>query len=363
MRIAHVFKDAYPPLIAGITRYIHDLANAQADAGHAVEVVVAGVRRSRVETLPSGVVLQRCREFGRALSSPLSPMLVAAIRDLDADVVHLHMPNPVGELGALLNRHPITSVVHFHAQLGKQSGLAPVYGPLLRRTLRRASRVIVGSDPMADVPELAGVRHKVHVIQYGISPGLVDPTPAERPALPPLRVLFVGRLVYYKGVDVLLDALRALPDATATLIGDGPLRGEIEQLAAGGELRGRVRVLGALDDDALLGAYRSHHVFVLPSVSRAEAFGLAMAEAMANRLPVISTALGTGTDWVNLDELTGLVVPPGDTDRLAKAIDRLADPGLRATYGAAARDRARGLFCFDRHVERVLDLYEEARQL
>lgn len=356
MKIVHVFKDFYPPLAAGITRYIHDVAVEAACRGAEVEVHVAGVHRSRRDELAGGVIVHRHREFGRLLSSPLAPGLPLEVRALRADVIHVHMPNPLGELGALLNRKaPL--VVSFHAQLGRQRALEPIYGPLRRRVLDRAAEILVSSERMGQAPELCTAAGKTRVLPYGVSPGLVDDGDRVTPRDDKLRVLFVGRLVYYKGLDVLLRAVARVDAARLTIVGDGPDRRPLEAMTDRLGLRDRVGFLGLVDDQQLRVAYREHDVLVLPSVSRAEAFGLAAAEAMANGLPVISTALGTGTDWVNIDGESGLVTRANDPDALADALDRLRCGELRRQLGDGARRRAETHFSFHRHMDALMDSY------
>jgi rhamnosyl/mannosyltransferase len=87
---------------------------------------------------------------------------------------------------------------------------------------------------------------------------------------------------------------------------------------------------------------------------------MAMTEAMANGLPAISTALGTATDWVNLDGCTGFVVPPNDVVALTVAIEKLRDGRLRARLGAQAAQRATALFSFDEHIADLEEIYHEA---
>ena len=118
----------------------------------------------------------------------------------------------------------------------------------------------------------------------------------------------------YKGVEFLLRALTE-SDVAAVIIGDGPLRGSLEDLATGLGVDSRTFFLGAVDDGALAAWYGACDIFVLPSVTRAEAFGLVQLEAMARGKPVISTRIETGVPWVNLDGYTGLTVPPSDGAR------------------------------------------------
>ena len=360
MKIVHVFKDFYPPLAAGITCYIADVSDAMAQRGHDVEVHVAGVRNSRRDRLPSGVIVHRHREIIRALSMPVAPGLVGEVRSLDADIVHVHLPNPIGELGVALNRQA-RIVCTFHAQLGRQRALEPLYAPLRRRLFDRTHSILASGEAMASVPELSRHREKVRVLAYGVSPRLVSSaTPAPKTKGQQLRALFVGRLVYYKGIDVLLRALALVPDATLVIIGDGADRARLESLAIELGIDGRTRFAGSVPDQELAEAYENADIFALPSISRAEAFGMAMAEAMANGLPAISTALGTGTDWVNVDGVTGIVVAAGDVSALAQAIEQMREPTLREALGRGAAQRAQLLFSFDDHVDQLEAVYREA---
>jgi rhamnosyl/mannosyltransferase len=171
-------------------------------------------------------------------------------------------------------------------------------------------------------------------------------------------VLFVGRLRYYKGVDVLLRAARDI-HARIAIVGDGPYEAPLKTVHRQLELHDRVEFLGAQNEFELLALYRAANVCVLPSTHRSEALGLAMIEAMASGRAVVSTELGTGTSWVNQHGTTGLVVPPGDAASLAAAINLLLDDAAMAErFGAAARERAQREFSHEVMAARVLRVYE-----
>jgi rhamnosyl/mannosyltransferase len=170
-------------------------------------------------------------------------------------------------------------------------------------------------------------------------------------------VLAVGRLVYYKGMDVLLEALAATTGPRLVIVGDGPLRPRLNAIAERLGVAGRVLWLGTLSDDDLAAAYYASQVFVLPSVAPSEAFGIVQVEAMAAGLPVVSTKLGTGVEEVNRDGETGITVRPSNTGELASAITRLVDDlALRQRFGAQAREHAQG-FSPERLLVRYRDLY------
>jgi rhamnosyl/mannosyltransferase len=248
--------------------------------------------------------------------------------------------------------------------VARNPALQPVYRVLQRRVLTQARVVLVSTPAMSEEWELTSIRRNVTVLPFGVSPRLLAPECSDRAREwrrdHHLRLLFVGRLVSYKGLDVLLEALKCCsPDVTLTIAGTGPLRADLEAQAARLRLGDQVSFAGRVTDGQLVELYRSHDVFVMPSVSRAEAFGLAMAEAMANGLPAVSTRLGTGTDWVNIDGETGVVVAPDDPRALSGAINQLKDTDLRTRLGRAARARAQGTFGFSHHLDELVAIYDD----
>jgi rhamnosyl/mannosyltransferase len=251
----------------------------------------------------------------------------------------------------------------------RQAGLLRFYKPVMKQVLKRADAIVVGSPPMKNSVHLAHHHAKLHIIPYGIPLDrfLAPPTaveiervreryPAITASLPAL--LFVGRLRYYKGLNVLLEAL---PDLQAQLliVGIGPMLDEWQARARTCGVADRVAWLGEVPDADLPALYHHAQVFVLPATHPSEAFGLVQLEAMASGIPTVCTELGTGTSWVTLDDQTGYVVPPNDSRALADAIRRLlADPVRRRAMGAAARQRARSEFSLERLTERMEALYE-----
>jgi len=222
-----------------------------------------------------------------------------------------------------------------------------LYRPFLRRVLRRASRIVVSSpNLMEHAAELQDFRDKCVVIPFGIDVDRLKPTAvidgkaADIAArFPRPRVLFVGRLVEYKGVEYLIRAMEQV-DASALIVGDGPLRNSLEVLANGTNAKDRIHFPGHLSDDEVIAHLRACDVFVLPSITRAETFGIVQLEAMACGKPVVSTDLPSGVPWVNQHRQTGLVVPPADAVALRAALDALlGDEPLRRELGEAGRRR------------------------
>ncbi|MCS7179200.1 MAG: glycosyltransferase [Anaerolineae bacterium] len=358
MVILHLYKD-YPPVLGGIENHIRVLAEAQARAGHRAIVLVCDPGRRTTIREENGVQVIRAGRLATAASMPLSlaqPLLLARFRP---DVVHIHSPYPLGEVANhFLGRARATVITH-HSDVVRQRGWLRLYGPLLRRVLARADRIIATSPRYVESsPWLRRVREKCVVVPLGVDHRRFVPPPV--PYDGPPTLLFVGRLRYYKGLDTLVDALTDLPGVYLNVVGEGPMREVWAAQAARRGLADRVRFLGEVDEADLPAIYHRAHLFVLPANARAEAFGTVLLEAMASGLPCITTEVGTGTSWVVQDGVTGRVVPPQDPRALAAAIRHLLDaPDLRARMGQAGRARVEAEFTQEQMVARVEEVYRE----
>lgn len=373
MHVAFINKYFYPPHLGGIEHHLNMLATGlAARPGTHVDAIVANEGAATVRELVGGVeVLRVGRSFAYA-STPVAPEMGAAIRAAvtgpdRADLFHLMFPYPWGEFSWLTSGSPGPSVLTYHSDIVRQRFLGAAYAPFLRRVLSRVDRIIVGSPPMIEnSAALAPFADKCRVVPFGIETERFEATPATIARAAQLRrgherpvVLFVGRLIYYKGVDVLVRAMRDVP-ADLVMIGRGPLEPELRTLADELGIADRVHFVPPVDDAELAAWYRAADVFCLPSVARSEAYGLVQLEAHASGTPVVSTDLPTGVPWVNQSGDTGLVVPPGDVAALASALrELLADDALRTAMGERARQRALAEFTVTAMVERTLAVYDE----
>ncbi|MDQ3435062.1 MAG: glycosyltransferase [Actinomycetota bacterium] len=360
MKVAHVYKDVYPPVAGGIEKHIDGIRRGMPDVESDV-IVCSRSRLTSVHTVGTGVEV-RVGELGRLLSTPLAPGFPGRLRSLRADVFHLHMPNPLGELSTLaaLRGRPI--VASYHADIVSQRRLNPVYLPLQRACLRRAGAVVVGSlSLLRTSPALAGMAERAEHVPYGVDLTRFDPERVNAEDREALRrrygtplVVALGRLVHYKGVDQLIAAASSL-DASVVIAGGGPLEGHLRDLARS---EPRVHLLGSVPEADLPLLLAAADLFVLPSVNRAESFGIATIEAQAMGVPAVVTDVGTGTVEAIAPGETGVVVPAGDPMALAGAISALlTDPDRRRTMGEAARRRVLAKHSQNDQVSRLKAIY------
>jgi glycosyltransferase involved in cell wall biosynthesis len=390
MRVVHLFKDYFPPTTGGIEQHMQLLCSGLARSMDVSVLVPSHSFGKRVETV-NGVEVVRVPELGRYAAVPFCPTMPRELARLKPDIVHLHFPNPMGDLSYLFSgklftpvrllrlvvggsaRYPSTRypsiplIISYHADVIRQRRLLPLYTPILNAVFRRAQRIIAAAEEtIASSDVLMRYKERCTVIPYGVDLRSFDLTETESVEVQRRRatageglVLFVGVLRPYKGVDVLLKAM-ARVRARLVVVGRGPTRLELSGLAARLGISNRVLFLGEVSDSERRILLHACDVFVLPSIDNREAFGIAQLEAMACGRPVIASDLPTGVRFVNKNQMTGLLVPPGDSDALAAALQRLlGDERLRQTLGNAAKRRAELEFSAERMVRRVQQVYEE----
>jgi rhamnosyl/mannosyltransferase len=380
MRVLHLFKSYYPPTRGGIEQWINEIVHAPALRAAGIEFVVltAADGRELVDETDDGVRVVRAPALVRASTAPVVPSWSSWIKRLEPDVLHVHMPNPTGELAVLGSRTrgvrgsaPASSapiVASYHADVVRRGPVPAAYDVFASRFLRRARSITVSSPRLASTTAaLRGHGAKISVVPFGVDadewserPPLADRI-RERYGPGPLVVL-LGRLVHYKGAEVLVEAMQDVDEAaTALIVGDGPRRAGAEAASVLHDVAGRVVFTGAIPDADRAAYLHAADVFVLPSTNRGEAFGIAQVQAMATGTPSISTEIGTGTSWVNRDGETGLVIPSSDPFALAKAINELlGDDTRRAAMGEAARRRVREHLTSERMFGELRRLYEDA---
>ena len=382
MKILLVNK-AYHPHLGGVETVVRQIALGMTRAGHEASVLCFGDEDA--DETREGVLVRRVRPAWRIGSAPLGASFLAEFRAMaeQSGVINLHSPNPMGEIAALAHKRgkkPGQRIIcTYHGDAQRPELLLPGYDVLMRRffgvcdAVVASSPKIISSSRVLSRLDRLGKRPpgKIRVIPLGVdcekylpAPGSPESESAEKllAGLPAgsFRVMFAGRLVYYKGLQFLLGALRILKErgilASVFIVGSGPLEGEIKAFADRNGLADRVIIIPPQPEGAYRALFHQADCFVLPSTHRTEAYGIALLEAMASGLPVISTELGTGTSWINVDGDTGFVLVPGDPEALARAIETLTlNASVRERFGQRALERSREIF----DEEKMLDGYEK----
>ncbi len=352
-----------------------ELMAAQVAAGADVAALVhsaPGQSRTPFRWHDNGALIDEVPCHGQLIFAPVSPSwpmrFARLLRDFKPQLLHLHVPNPsVFWLLALPAARRIPWIVHWHADIPEGTTkralrLAyPPYRAFERALLNKAGRIVATSETYRRASRVLS-RHeeKTRVIPLG----LADAPPAGKaPEWPSagLRVLAVGRLSYYKGFDVLLDAVAKLPQVSLLLVGSGEQRAALEQRIGDLAVSDRVRMAGNIDDATLQAAYEACDVFCLSSIDRAEAFGMVLLEAMRAGKPVVASDIpGSGVGSVVVDGETGTLAPVRDVDALVRALAAMAaSPQMRERYGAAGHARWARDYRIDAVNLRWLELYRD----
>lgn len=376
MRIM-IVTDQYPPMVGGVPRVAQQLATDFAARGHYVWVVAPSTDKRDTHYVEENVQVYRYGSFewpfyaGQRIAFLPFRQLRTLLKRSDPDVIHLHSPIILSRLAQALGgqRKPIIATNHYlPVSLSRTLTTDPVWGKPFNYTIytylvRFCNRCDFVTAPTQTALNLLlehGLRAPSRAISNGLdlrlySPGARDPEILRRFHLPEDRplVLHVNRLYEEKRVDVLLDAAAKLKsDAHIVLVGTGPLEQKLRAQAERLQLGERVSFLGFVEDDPLLALRRSANLFAIPS--EADLQSIATMEAMACGLPVIAANSYALPELVHHEE-NGLLFQPGNSDELARDIDRLAgDPALRAKMGEESLKIIAG---HDR--EKVLDEWEE----
>jgi rhamnosyl/mannosyltransferase len=328
-----------------------------------VEVVVSNEGRHTSEEFVDGIKMTRVGTLFDLAAAPVCPQTVRVIRDSKADLVHIHLPHPTAILAYLASGHRGRLIFTYHSDIVRQRVLSKLFCPILNYALRRADAIIVASPNYLESSHvLRKFKSRCQVIPFGIQLGDFDRVnPAEveqiRNTFGPRIVLGVGRLIYYKGFEYLIRAMKDV-EGHLLLLGTGPLHDDLRLEAERCGVSSRVSFLSNVSD--VIPYYHAADAFALPSIARSEAFGIVQLEAMACRTPVVNTRLDTGVTYVSVDGVTGLTVPPKNSDALAEALNTLLNnPDIGASYGDAGRKRVEAEFSLDVMTERTLLLYQE----
>lgn len=358
----------YAPDIGGVERVAQQIAEGLAEQTQ-MQVLVCQKKGKRTEQKVNGIPVTRSKTLGTKFSMPISFGFFRDLRRLcrEQDLLLFHMPFPLGDLAYLFSGYRGKTAVWWHADVVRQKKLMFFYRPIMNAFLRRVDRIFVATQGHIEGSAYLGpYREKCRVVPFGLNVEEYrkDTAPAsplaERAKAGTVKFLFVGRLVYYKGVDVLLRAFEKVPNAELFIVGSGPLREELEAEAQRMGKADAVHFLAGLSDAQLKACYRDCDVFVLPSIARSEAFGLVQLEAMAFGRPVINTSLPSGVPYVSLHGKTGLTVPPEDAQALADAMCALAgDADLREAYGKAGYERVCTEFSEQHMMELLLEQMEQ----
>lgn len=372
MKILQV-TNYYFPFIGGIEQVTRDCSDAL-KGEHEVKVFCFNHEKGDKIDEVDGVEIIRAGCFAKVASQSLSfsygKLLKKTLREFAPDVVIFHYPNPFAAhflLKRLKRLKNCKLIVWWHLDITKQKILGKLFKGQNKRLLRRADKVVATSPKYIEGSRfLQSVREKCVVIPCCVNDSRMHPDAGVLARAEELKkenegktvCLAMGRHVPYKGIEYLVRASKLLDENFLVWIGGrGPLTEELKALAADDK---KVTFLGRVENDELVSRILACDIFCFPSITKNEAFGIALAEAMAYAKPAVTfTIEGSGVNYVSLNGLTGIEVENRNVAAYAEAIKKLAsDAQLRKTYGENAKRRVEELFTNEKFTQNVNDLLE-----
>ncbi len=359
----------YSPVIGGIEYVVEKIAKELNDQLYIQTLVCGNDENSNEEIFEEEVMVHRSTVIGTIASMPISLNFIKNFKmfSQEKDIVLIHMPFPLADLACLLSGYRGKVIVWWHSDIVRQKKLLHLYKPLMKWLLNRADKIIVATMGLVDGSKyLPSYRDKCVLIPYGVDREFFVEGDYFKSKVKQkkstLDILFIGRLVYYKGCDILLEAFSLLQNTNCKLsvLGKGPLLESLKKNSLSLGINDRVSFCSEPTRKGIMRSIAKCDIFVLPSVARSEAFGIVQIEAMAFGKPVINTNLKSGVPHVSVDGETGITVPPNDAIALAKAIDRLSsNPALRKTYGENARRYVEEKYYPDSMTDKLFELVKE----
>ncbi len=369
--ILHAYKCYYPDE-GGIPTIIQQIAEGLKSKSQHTVLCTHAKLRGKIETI-NQVNVHRLSSLGNLFSLPITPHYPLALWKLASQfhILDYHFPMPWVDLAVASYLPKSTQlIIHWHSEIIRQKKLSLALAPMIHRCLQRANRIIVADEAHIEHSLwLPAYRNKCLVIPYGIDLNQWQPLSfAEQQKVQQLQkqhksfVLTVGRLVPYKGFSTLIAAMQSV-DADLIIVGQGPLAKELQQLAVKLGIHHRVHFYGKTTHSDLKCLYHAAKLFVLPSISENEAFGMVQLEAMACEKPIINTALNSGVPKVARHQQEALTVPKGSIESLTHAIKQiLVTPNLATELGINGLERVKNIYSLDNFLKNTANLYSSCRQ-
>ncbi len=365
MKVLHLGK-LCPPNEGGIEVFSYDLLENLNNKGIKADLLCFG-ENTKIDTY-NGFEYFSCKMNVKLNSAPLSYDYFKNFKKIinNYDIIHVHTPNPLAEILTLMTKKPI--IVHWHSDIVRQKISYKFYKPIQQRILQKAIKIIATSPQYLSTSEqIKNFKDKAVIIPSGLNPARLEVKNESIKEFEKIKskindkkvVLSVGRLVEYKGFEYLVEASRFLNDDIIVIIaGGGPLYNYLQNKINSLNLKNKVLLLGRVNDISIF--IKNCDLFCLPSISRNEAFGLVLVEALYFGKPLVTTNVeGSGMSYVNKHNETGLVVPPKDPRSLAEAINKiLSDENIYRKFSKNALERFKE-FEIGSIADRIINLYKE----
>lgn len=375
MKILHIGK-YYPPFHGGIENFMCSLMEQQKSDGHIVSAIVHHHTKKKpfIEEIVNGYNIYRVPFYGQFSYAPISPSFGFYLNNVfkkeRPDLIHIHTPNLSAFwclLSPLIRKTPW--IIQWQSDVVgevpniKIKILYPLFSFFEKALLNKAKKIIVATPPYAQTSKpLEKFGQKIVIVPLALSEIILAETPKLK-ASPTINLLMIGRLTYYKGHKIIIEALARLKEQKVNfclkIIGHGELFSELEEQIKDLNLDSNVKLLGKVSDDDLISQLNHTDLLCLPSIERTEAFGVVLLEAMrASKACLVTDVIGSGMSWVVQDGKTGVVVKNNDASSLVEKLKFIAlNRELLPIYGEAGRKRFDKVFSIQSVSSEISKIY------
>lgn len=363
-----------PPHIGGIETLVGQICDSLPPEDFEQEVICCSNTENK--SVENGVEYKRCKYLFDIASNSISPKFIFELSNVDTDILHYHMPFIFAVIAHFIARPKYKKMlVTYHGDILKYAFIMNFFNKIYDKFLALADKIhihVLTPESIENFRGLKKYKDKCVSVLHGIN--ILDENAEEHFTKDKGKyndrkiILSVGRLIHYKGFEFALKAMKQVDENSILLIiGEGPLRNNLERIISTDHLENKVELLGRVSDEELQKYYEMCDIYLFPSSSRGEAFGVVQLEAMRCGKPVINTNVGTGVNYVSIHNETGLTVEPKNPEQLAKAINLLlSDDELRLKLGQNARKRVEKIFDIEKikidYQNLYKRIYEDAKK-
>ena len=363
----------YKPHIGGIEQVAHDISDSLLDNYEQKVICFNSEKETRVDVV-DGVEVTYVGTFAKVASQSLSlhygKELNKILKGFKPDIVIFHYPNPfvASKLVKYLKNKTFKFILWWHLDITKQKVLKVLFEGQNKKLLRYADKIVATSPNYIEGSKyLLANKEKCAVIPNCVNEKRLEYNDENINAANKIKekyknknILFAfGRHVEYKGLEYLVKSSKLLSDDYVVLIGGcGPLTDDLKKLATGDS---KIEFLGKISDDELKAYLLACDLFCFPSITKNEAFGIGLAEAMYYGKPSVTfTIPGSGVNYVSVNEETGLEVENMNVSMYAEAIKKISsDPDLKEKFGNNAQERVKNNFLFETFKDNVYNLFSK----
>lgn len=372
MRILHI-PNYYNPHIGGIEQVTEDIVNSISKDYEQKIICFKDAKKTTIDYINGVEVIRvgcQTKVASQSIALGYKKELNKIMKEFNPDIVIFHYPNPfvASALRKHLNKKTFKFILYWHLDITKQKVLGKLFNGQTKMLLKKADRIIATSPNYIEGSKfLTENKEKTIVIPNCVNDSKFEYDDSVKNIVEKIKldnlnkkIIFTcGRHVEYKGLTYLIEAAKYLSDDYVVYIGGkGPLTESLKEEA---KKFSNVVFLGKLSEDDLKAYTIACDVYAFPSITKNEAFGLALAEALGYGKPAVTFTIdGSGVNYVNLNGETGIEVPNGDSKAFAEALKELCNnEALNKSYGENAKARVKENFTFDTFKKNINNLLEE----